>query len=117
METLKEVQEYVDKQIKVLEGRKELLVSLERLYEVLSKQKDLVDYTIEINPDSINNLFGYIEISKNNLTRCKIEVTVDRDVGINFPLGKTEQRWINWQNRFVATEEVLRVILEGLKNE
>ena len=48
METLKEVQEYVDKQIKVLEGKKELLVSLERLYEVLSKQKSLADYTIEI---------------------------------------------------------------------
>ena len=48
METLKEVQEYVDKQIKVLEGKKELLVSLERLYEVLSKQKDLASYTIEI---------------------------------------------------------------------
>lgn len=117
METLKEVQEYVDKQIKALEGKKELLVSLERLYEVLSKQKDLADYTIEINPDTINNLFGYIELSKNNLIRCKIEVTKDRDVGINFPLGKTEQRWINWQNRFVATEEVLRVILESLKNE
>lgn len=44
-------------------------------------------------------------------------ITWDRDVGINFPLGKTEQRWINWQNRFAATEEVLRAILESLKNE
>lgn len=115
METLKEVQKYVDKQIKVLEGKKDLLVSLERLYEVLSKQESLADYTIEINPHIINNFCGYIEISKNNLIKCKIEVTRDRDVGINFPLGKTEQRWINWQNRYVATEEVLRVISEGLK--
>ncbi len=115
METLKEVQEYVDKQIKVLERKKDLLVSLERLYEVLSKQKSLAGYTIEINPNIINNFYGYIEISKHNLTRCKIEVTVDRDVGINFPFGKTEQKWINWQNRHVATEEVLNVILEGLK--
>lgn len=115
METLKEVQKYVDKQIKVLEGKKDLLVSLERLYEVLSKQKSLADYMIEINPDTINNFYGYIEISKNNLIKCKIEVTRDRDVGINFPLGKTEQRWINWQNRYVATEEVLRIISGGLK--
>ena len=115
METLKEVQEYVDKQIKVLEGKKDLLVSLERLYEVLSKQESLASYTIEINPNIINNFYGYIEISKNNLIKCKIEVTRDRDVGINFPLGKAEQRWINWQNRFVATEEVLNVVLEGLK--
>lgn len=115
METLKEVQEFVDKQIKVLEGKKDLLVSLERLYEVLSKQKILEGYTIEINPNIINNFYGYIEISKNNLIKCKIEVTRDRDVGINFPLGKTEQRWINWQNRYVATEEVLRTIQEGLK--
>lgn len=115
METLKEVQEYVDKQIKVLKGKKDLLVSLERLYEVLSKQESLTDYTIEINPNIINNFYGYIEISKNNLIKCKIEVTRDRDVGINFPLGKTEQRWINWQNRYVATAEVLRIISEGLK--
>lgn len=115
METLKEVQEYVDKQIKVLEKKRGLLISLERLYEVLSKQESLAGCTIEINPHIINNLYGYIEISKNNLTRCKIEVTADRDVGISFPLSKNEQKWINWQNRFVATEEVLRVIQEGLK--
>lgn len=115
METLKEVQKYVDKQIKVLEGKKDLLVSLERLYEVLSKQESLADYTIEINPDTINNFYGYIEISKNNLIKCKLEVTRDRDVGINFPFDKTEQRWINWQNRYVATDEVLRTIQEGLK--
>lgn len=114
METLKEVQKFVDSQLKVLEGKKDLLTSLERLYEVISKQESLADYTIEINPDTINNFYGYIEISKNNLIKCKIEVTRDRDVGINFPLGKTEQRWINWQNRFVATEEVLRAISEGL---
>lgn len=115
METLKDVQKFVDSQLKVLEGKKDLLTSLERLYEVLSKRESLTGYTIEINPHTINNFYGYIEISKNNLVKCKIEVTRDKDVGISFPPGKNEQRWINWQNKFVATSEVLRIISEGLE--
>jgi len=115
METLKDVQKFVDAQLKVLEGKKNLLTSLENLYEALSCLESLAGYTIEINPNTINNFYGYVEISKNNLTRCKIEVTRDKDVGISFPFSKAKRKWINCQGKFIATPAVLQIILEGLK--
>lgn len=116
METLKEVQNYVDEQIKVLEEKKQLLILLEHIYETLTLQPLLVDYDLDMNPYMINNISGRIALGKNNLTRCIIEAYKNGDVNVYFEKSNfTEPKRIPWVNRITSTERLVQEVLEGLK--
>lgn len=115
MNTIKSVNEVLDKEIKVMEDRKKLLILTKNLYKAISECKELEGYEICLQ-DVPGNIYSAIEIWYKNLRRVLVEpsitsIEVSRCTffeSSNYLSNK--RKIIEWVNSETTTEEVLETI-------
>ena len=107
MNTIKSVNEILDKEIKVTEDRKELLILTKNLYKAISECKELEGYEICLQGIP-GNIYSAIEIWHKNLRRVLVEPSITYIEVSSFLTNK--RKIITWMNSIVTTEEVLETI-------
>lgn len=107
MNTIKSVNEVLDKEIKVMEDRKELLILTKNLYKAISECKELEGYEICLQ-DIPGNLYSAIEIWYKNLRRVLVEPSIT-SIEVSSYLSN-KRKVIKWMNSITTPEEVLETI-------
>ena len=107
MNTIKSVNEVLDKEIKVMEDRKELLILTKNLYKAISECKELEGYEICLQ-DIPGNLYSAIEIWHKNLRRVLVEPSIT-SIEVSSYLSN-KRKVIKWMNSITTPEEVLETI-------
>lgn len=107
MNTIKSVNEVLDKEIKVMEDRKELLILTKNLYKAISECKELKGYEICLQGIP-GNIYSAIEIWYKNLRRVLVEPSIESIEVSSYLANK--RKIIKWMNSITTTEEVLETI-------
>lgn len=107
MNTIKSVNEILDKEIKVMEDRKELLILTKNLYKAISECKELEGYEICLQGIP-GNIYSAIEIWYKNLRRVLVEPSITYIEVSSYLSNK--RKVIKWMNSITTTEEVLETI-------
>ena len=107
MNTIKSVNEVLDKEIKVMEDRKELLILTKNLYKTIRECKELEGYEICLQ-DIPSNLYSAIEIWYKNLRRVLVEPSIT-SIEVSSYLSN-KRKVIKWMNSITTPEEVLETI-------
>lgn len=107
MNTINSVNEVLDKEIKVMEDRKELLILTKNLYKAISECKELEGYEICLQ-DIPGNIYSAIEIWYKNLRRVLVEPSIT-SIEVSSYLSN-KRKVIKWMNSITTTEEVLETI-------
>ena len=107
MNTIKSVNEVLDKEIKVMEDRKELLILTKNLYKAISECKELEGYEVCLQ-DIPSNLYSAIEIWYKNLRRVLVEPSIT-SIEVSSYLSN-KRKVIKWMNSITTPEEVLETI-------
>lgn len=110
MNTIKSVNEILDKEIKVMEDRKELLILTKNLYKAISECKELEGYEICLQGIP-GNIYSAIEIWYKNLRRVLVEPSIESiEVSSCTYYLSNKRKIIEWVNSETTTEEVLETI-------
>ena len=107
MNTINSVNEILDKEIKVMEDRKELIILTKNLYKAISECKELEGYEICLR-GLPSNLYSAIEIWYKNLCRVLVEPSIT-SIEVSSYLSN-KRKVIKWMNSITTTEEVLETI-------
>lgn len=107
MNTIKSVNEVLDKEIKVMEDRKELLILTKNLYKAISECKELEGYEICLQGVP-GNIYSAIEIWHKNLRRVLVEPSIT-SIEVSSYLSN-KRKIIEWVNSTTTTKEVLETI-------